>query len=498
MKRLVIIDIGSNSMRLVMVRIHHQGYFKLLYDVKESVRLEEGMTENDALSPARMDKAINTLKIFRQVSDSLQADKVVAVATEAVRRATNQAEFLERARREAGFEIRVLSGEEEAHFSYLGVVNSLPVTDGLMMDIGGGSTELALIQDRRQISGVSIPFGAINLTQQFELRDSMQQRKETELKRFLKQIYSQIPWLAEARPARLIGVGGAFRNLGKVDRRRRDYPLELSHNYRFKANDLQDLYQFLRNKNLDQRLEVKGLSDDRADIILGAGAAISELVDYCNIPEVVLSGYGLREGIVYNELSENGLLADVLDYSLANTLHNYAINDRHPRHVWNLARSLFEQLEPLHGLSAETLPILKTATILHDLGIAVRYYRHHEHSFYLILNSDINGISHRELVMSASIVAADDSGLDKSDIKFREILSKSDFDTMRKLNLLLRIAGSLDHTMSQTIEAVQCDLQKETVIIKTLRKKDADLDIFTALRTAPEFRKVFRRDLFIL
>ena len=496
--KIAVIDIGSNSIRLVMAAIGRSRFFKIIYDQSVPVRLEEGMRDDGFIHPDRLEKTVRTLGIFRELCDRHQPVQVIAVATEAVRRAANQLEFLARVKKETGLTVRVLSGKEEAFYDYLAVVNSLPLSDGLVMDLGGGSTELIWVSDRKIRESTSLPIGSISLSQRFGLYDRVQPQNEDELFEYLFNLYQGIPWLKKVPKEQLVGIGGSFRNLGKIDRCLKDYPLNLTHNYKLSQPDLLQIYQMLKSQGLSQRQEIKGLSGDRADIIVGAAAAITALVDFCHVKEITISGHGLREGLIYSHLIPgDGLVKDVLDYSIDSNLFNYNIDENHPCQVLHLVLSLYRQLHP-NPLDSSQERVLKTAAMLHDCGIMVRYYRHHDHSFYLILNSDINGLSHRELVLSAHIAASHGQQSKTAMSHYQALISKDDRAFIKRAGVILKIATSLDQSMDGVVDGVECEIDRDTVLIKTANRGNAELSIRAAGQIAPEFKKVFKKDLLVI
>ena len=499
MKQIVIIDVGSNSIRLVLTRIGKNGNYKIIHDLKESVRLEKDMGEEQIIKPDRIERAVQTLQMFKNLCDAIKPDEVIAVATEAVRRAANQAEFLDRIKMETGFTIRVLSGEEEAYYDYLGIIYSMDIENALMMDLGGGSTELIWMENREIRNAISLPFGSINISQKFKLNDIVQNEQINDLQSMLLASYSSVPWLADQKHPLLVGVGGTFRNLGKIDRRRKSYPLEIAHNYRMRADDLYQINQEVSLRTLKQRRDIKGLSKDRADIIVGATSVISQLVDFCQIDEVAISGYGLREGIIFDYISRNHQpQRNALDFSIANNQLNYALDQRHALTIWKITASLYQQLQEIVPLDGNQDKIIKTAALLHDAGIAINLYQQNEHIFYTLLNSEINGLSHRELIMSSYIAAFNCNKHSLPIPHFKALLDENDAGAIRALGVLLRIARSLDRTMSGLIQAVHCDIQGDKVIIKTIANGNLDLEISDALRYCPDFKKAFGKDLFIL
>lgn len=499
-KTMVVIDIGSNSMRLVLGRIGPGKAFKIINDIKESVRLEEGMGKESAISSEKMDHAARTLKMFKHVIEATNPDEVIAVATEAVRRASNGGEFIRRLKDQTGIDVRILSGEEEAYYDYLGVVNSLDYRSGLIMDIGGGSTELVWVEDRDIRERVSLPFGAINLTQRFGLSDHIDQQKENGVRQYINETYKNVPWLKKVKHKRIIGVGGTMRNLGKIDRKRKNYPLDLAHNYRMSAGDLTELYDIVASRSLVQRREINGLSRDRTDIIVGATCAVQMLAKTVSAQELIISGSGLREGLIYHYLMQNGhAIDDVLDYSIENNIDNYGLYRNHAEHVYRNASTLFEQMASLHQLEKSYLPVLKTAAMLHDCGITLKYYGHDKHSFYMTIHSEINGLSHRELVLAAYVMAAFGKEKDRPDfVRFRGLLNKTDEEAVMKLGILLRIARSLDRSMNGIIEGVHCEVQKDAVIIKTTARDNPEFEIREGLKWSSSFKRIYKKNLYIV
>ena len=197
MHNLAIIDIGSNSMKMVLAEVKKGHSFNIIDELKETVRLGEGMSIEKKLKQDRMDKAMQTLKMFKDLCDATNTEEIITVATAAVREAKNRQQFLERVETEIGLDVKVLSGIDEGYYDYWGVANSIDKQDGLIMDIGGGSIELVWMKDREVKESTSLSFGALDITQNFNLYDSIDQQQEEELEEFLYQAYQEVPWLSE-------------------------------------------------------------------------------------------------------------------------------------------------------------------------------------------------------------------------------------------------------------------------------------------------------------
>lgn len=496
MQKIGVIDIGSNSVRLIIVEVGEYTY-KLIDELKESIRLGEDVDEGKDIHPEKMAHAIQTLRMFKILCAATGVSEIIAVATAAVRKACNREIFLDQVWNETGLKIRTLTGDEEAFYAYTGVTKTVELSDGLIMDIGGGSTELIWVRDHQLAEIISLPFGSINLAKNYHLEDEITEAERKALQAFLRETLQSVPWLKRGQFTHLIGVGGSFRNVGKIDRCLKRYPLHTAHNYRMKNTDILSIYQLVSAKNLAQRKKIEGLSKERADIFPGAIAAITEVVEYAGITDVTISGNGIREGLVYDYLcTRYHPIEDILEFSLQNLLNRFNLNQQHSAQVYHLTRSLYEQLQETHDIERNMDKIIRTAAMLHDCGIQIRYYSHHEHSFYMILNSAINGLSHRELLLSAYIAAShrkEQINLDWE--RFATLVDKKDIEIANKISILLKIAESLDRSKSGLVKDVHCEIHPNEVIMRIISTENPELEIYNATLVSKPFKKVYGKKL---
>lgn len=499
MKRIAVIDIGSNSLRMVLFEIDSSGYYKIIDDLKESVRLGADMVNGVLLNEERIKKAVNTLKSFKTFCDAVRVEEIIAVATEAVRKAENQDYFLKLVKDKANLEVRVLSGYEEAYYDSIGIINSMYVNNSLIIDIGGSSTELVWIQNNRMKEYTTLPIGAVNLTQKFDMDDIITPDKEEALLSFLKDTYGNISWLFNVKFDKVIGIGGTVRNIGKIDRKNKRYSLDIHHNYELISEDIHNIYNSAKSKNLKQRKKIEGLSKDRADIFVAPVLAITTLLEIIKANTFIVSGKGLREGLLYSYIIDNyGPIDDVLDFSIRNVLLRHNVDREHAQNVYKLTQLLFEKLQSIHHLDKSYESIIKTAAMLHDCGLSIRYYDHHKHSFYMIVNSEINGLSHKNLIMSAYVAAAHrNNDFDVDVFQFHSIISKLDLINVEKIGVLLRLSESLDKSMAGLVSDIECLINKDEVILKVSSQSDIELEIEDAKKASSYFRDVYNKDLII-
>ena len=504
MEKIGIIDLGSNSARLVIVNLFTEGYFMVVDELKESVRLGQDMERDGFLKPARVAETIKTLKMFRKLCDASGVTRIIAVATEAVRRAKNQRSFLDEIQATCGIKIRVLSPEEEAVLVYRGVINTMDVPKGIVLEIGGGSTKIVYYNRRNMLNYVTLPFGAVTLTGLFSGEGLKPEEQAAKIEEFFTEQLKQVEWLREVDPdVQMIGVGGSFRNLFKIAKMVHKYPLDNVHNYKMQVEDFMPLYDMIKVLDLDKKKKIKGLSAERADILPAALAVIKAFVSYMNAEQFTFSGAGLREGLMFNQalpMTIEKPIADVLNYSLTTLVKYYGCDEKHVEHVVNLSIQLFKQLRVLHKSPRQYLKILKVAAMMHDCGMSVKFYNHQRHSWYMILNATLYGVSHRDIVLAAFTACCHKrEEINAYDwARYRDIISDDDLDIVKKLGVMLRIAESLDRSNSGTIKGINCDILGDSVIMKTEIEGDATLEIKNAMSAATEFRKSFHKNLEIL
>lgn len=496
MNKIGIIDIGSNSMRLMLVEISNKKYFRMIDEIKVTVRLGMDMTPDGQLDNIRMEKALDTLSDFKSICESLGECTIYPVATEAVRRAANQQKFLQMVSTKLNLEIRILSGKEEAYYDYFGVMNSMNCENGLIMDIGGASTELIFVKNSIIQASTSLPLGAITLTEKFNLSKKMSDETEKKVKKFLLAQFEKIEWLKECHKLPLIGIGGTVRNVGKISRKSTNYPLDRSHNYCMTSSEVADIYNSVKDKSLEQRKKVKGLSKERADIFIGASSVMAVLMDYCKNPRLIVSGSGVREGMIYEILNGQTMVVDVLDFSINNTIESLDLDRAHAHYLGQLAESLYTQLQPLHGINSKALPILKTAAMLNDCGKTINFYDHYKHSFYMMTNLPIYGLSHKELVMAAYTLAVGiKENFDLESSPYKSLLDEDDHTIVKKLGVILRLAECFARKHNENIKSMLCEIKQDTLIIHLKSESTTEVERKEVANSLAYFSRIFGKVL---
>lgn len=502
-KKTAIIDLGSNSVRMLIMRLYKDGSYKMIDQAKEMVRLSEHMGEEKTLKEAAINRTVKTLKLFRKLADAHNIDEVQAVATAAVRNALNQAEFLETVEKETGFTFEVITGQQEAYFDYVATVNTIELDNCIIIDIGGASTELIWMENRRLRESVSIPIGAVILSEKFAEKGNVSDECATELKNYIQDHLNSIPWLTQTGSLPIVGLGGSLRCLAKIDKKLHAFPLEGLHHYQLSAETVTNICKMVIGTTLEERIAIPGLDKDRADIIPGGFMLLHGLIHTTQAPHMVVSENGLREGVFFarclkSEDQDNGIVKDVLAHSIDNILKNFEMNIPHCYHVQKLALASFDQLSSLHGMGREERKILSAAALLHDIGEFINYYNHHKHGLYLVLNARLNGLTNKELVMCALLVSMHTTDDYKPNWKqYQPIIDKADFKIIKKLSLFLRIAEQLDRSEFGTITDLTSLILPNQVKITINTDTNPELEIAEALKNRKDFKKRFDKDLVI-
>ncbi|SFL95967.1 exopolyphosphatase [Pelosinus propionicus] len=493
-QRIAIIDLGSNSARLIIVEIYPNRSYNLIYHQKDAVRLGQEADKNRQLQPEAMIRTMNLLKSFAHMCQIFHTEKILGVGTAALRNAANGSEFVKKIQEETGISITIISGEVEAKLGYLGAINTLDVADAILFDLGGGSTELTLIKERKAIKVTSLPFGAVTLTERFKLENKATEAQLTALNEFLSQELAKVPWLRTLNLP-LIGIGGTARSIGKMEQKRNHYPLLKLHNYRTSSYSFHSLWEDVIKMSCAQRRKIAGLSSERADIIISGLAIVKHLFEKIDSTQLIISSCGVREGLFLQYyLSQTGQaeLLDPLSHSTDNMLSFYRGNTKHSNQVAKLANGLFDDWQEVLGLQPRSRTLLQVAALLHDIGIAVSYYDHARHSAYLIENARLFGLSHREQIMAAIIAGWHHSPSVKYSYNriYNEFLDAANWQTARKLALLLALAESLDTTQMSLAEKITTSISKKQAQLIVTTKQELLLE----LQAVKKHSKWFKRE----
>ncbi len=503
MKRIGIVDLGSNSVRMSIIWVEKDHSYHMIEQAKSMVRLSEGMSEDANLSPQAMERTKSALSMFKKLAGVHQVDEIRAVATAAVRQAKNRDVFLDLVREETDWELQVISGEKEAYYDYLGVVNTLPLQDFVLMDIGGGSTELAWIENRQLKEAVSLPLGAVLLTESHFPEGEVSQKGIDEAKEEFDQVLDEIEWLDKVKGLPVVGLGGTWRSIAKLDRSATRNSIQRIHGYVLERKETLEWVEDLWGMSRKERERAKGISAARAEVIVGGIVPIERVIKRLKPKAVVISGNGVREGLFYEAyfkmLKKPVVVENVLMHSLSNIVKRYHESDHHLQQLDRLTRVIYDALQPHYHFSERDGELLQAAIRLHDIGMRIDYFNHQDHSFYLTLNTNLYGLTHRELVQVAWIAGSHrvDRKLHQSIRQFSGYMNSEEKQRMEQLGAILMIAEQLDRAEDSRVTNFSASVTDRSLILTAGSEEPIDLEISSARRASAAFRKAYRRTLLI-
>jgi exopolyphosphatase/guanosine-5'-triphosphate,3'-diphosphate pyrophosphatase len=461
MERIGIIDIGSNSIRLVIYEITETHAYHVIDESKESARLSERLDEAGCLRDEDLQYIVNILKRFKRLCDIHKVSLIRAAATAAIRNSHNGSRIAEQLTEQTGVTVQILSGAEEGRLGFLGVMNTMDIQDGFLIDIGGGSTEISLFRNRTLLDSVSFPFGAVNMMQTYGREKGIDELAARAMIAMIEEVATQHPWIYQHPGLPMVGLGGTMRSLCNMDQRKKKYSLTLTHNYQLSDAEVDSWLTELRRLPFEQRKRIEGLSKDRADIIIPGLIILGTLHRLSGATHYIVSGAGLRDGIFYETYRpEAPQFSDVLEHSVQNLLGLHPmVSLTHVQHVERLAIRLFTLMHGERQIDEQAGTYLRTAALLYRIGITIHYYQYHKHTFYLIAHSRIDGLTHREILLCAFIASfKSEKRLKQSAQLYKDVLRETDLELITKLGSLLQVAVALDRTETQVITDVNAQL----------------------------------------
>jgi exopolyphosphatase/guanosine-5'-triphosphate,3'-diphosphate pyrophosphatase len=440
--RVAVIDIGSNSGRILVARIDEFGHLDVLETEGTPLRLVHELASSASLGDAVVERTVEALQGFNAIARGAGAQRTLAVATAAVREAINGETFVERLRVATGLDIQIISGETEARYGFLGGAYGTPTDDGILVDIGGGSIQLARYVNRCMVGSWSLPLGALRLSDRFLLSDPPTSAELRRLQDYVRRTLKDAKAPTLGSGEHLIGTGGTLRNLAKIDRVRRDSPIHRLHGYALGRRELSDIVQRLASQTAAQRLKTPGLNISRFDSILGGAACAQVILESVGAQALTVSGQGLREGIALTMLAE-GLppTHDVRRAAVDALAARFASWDRRLAEQRVLATAtVLAALDP--QLNGELREVLLYASRLLDIGRSVDFYNRHQHTTDIVLASDLSGFSHRAIASMAAIVRLADK--DGASLKpFAPLLGNADQAVLTRAGAILNLGDAI-------------------------------------------------------
>jgi exopolyphosphatase/guanosine-5'-triphosphate,3'-diphosphate pyrophosphatase len=514
-RHVAVIDLGSNSWRLVIYSYGAdapQEWWKQTDELYESVRIGSGMEATGMLGDDAISRGLETLSIFARFCHAcgLRDDDVHVFATSAIRDAGNRDDFLARVREATGYDVEVLSTAAEAHYGYVAAINSTTLEDGVVLDIGGGSMQLIRVEDRQEQACISLPIGAVRMTEGFlSDGDPAKGTRRKDLQRLREHLSAELAqpdWLS-GHGGRLVGTGGAVRNLAAAAQRRQfgssggtDIGIQ---GFVLSAGALDELVDTLAALPVNERRGVPGIKPGRGDIILAAAVALQTVVQLGGFDGIEATESGLRDGIFLARTilgEEQPRFPDVRRAAVRNLAVQYESDLPHTEHVAHLALQMHESLaenglfEPAPGEQE----LLWAAAMLHDVGMTISYGDHHKHSRYLIVSAELPGFDPRERALIAQMTRYHRKGVPKLG-EWAKLGREGDEEMLDRCAMILRLAEHLERGRDQSVSEVHLRTNGDGFSLHLLAEGDLTLPRWSVERYGDDeaFERTFHRPLVI-
>lgn len=492
MRRLGIVDIGSNTIRLAVFVRQASGGFRLQDDVRERVRLGAGLSNSGRIEPARLRRALELLARFADYSRGARLDDLEVFGTSAIRDAANGETLLSGAR-ELGLTIRVLSGEDEAELGVVAVSNGFDLDDAWVMDLGGGSAQISRMVGRLATGGRSFPLGAVRLTEQFLHHDPP---TATEIKALEDHVHQQIGSMVEAmrsHPGPLIAIGGGVRNLARAVQIADGYPLDLLHGYWLRAASLSSLTDELLRIGSAERARIRGIRVDRSDVIHAAALVFRWVVRASGRKGLLISGGGVREGALFRHvLRHPHLVPSVRDHAIEGLIEQHIADHTRARQVRRLAAKVFDSLLPILGLGPRERILLDAAAALHEAGLSVHYYRRQKHGAFLLGASALDGFTHREQVLIILMVRNHRRGRPRLD-PWQALMRAGDDDKLAGMLVCLRLSIALDRSRGSRVQELEIEISASQAVLRFAVDDSASIELQAVCALADDVGVVLGR-----
>jgi exopolyphosphatase / guanosine-5'-triphosphate,3'-diphosphate pyrophosphatase len=501
--RLAAIDIGTNSLHMIVVQVRPDLSFEVIDREKEMVRLGAGGLDGRALTPEAMHAALQVLSKFRRLADSHEVDQIIAAATSATREAENGGEFLRAVTHATGIRPRVISGTEEARLIHRAAVYgvSVPGDRVVVIDIGGGSVEITRGTGAVVEIGQSFKVGVIRLTERFVSSDPLAARDERKMVKHIRaQLGEHLDRIAAAGFDRVIGTSGTVLSLGAVAIAARGRPVDDLRNRRVAAKQLHRTRKELTSLTLARRLRVPGLEPRRADLAVAGAVLLDTVLARLGADELTLCDFSLREGLVLEyidrhrkEIAQVDRYPDIRRRSVIELAERCNYRAEHAQHVARLALLLFDQTRGDHGLTDREREWLEYAALLHDIGVHISYPRHHKHSEYLIRNGDLRGFEPDEIETLALVARYHRRAPPKRRHEAFGALGRRRRRTVRTLAAVLRLAENLDRSHAQIVTGLTLHDRGDDQLLQLRTVGDAELEVWAAGRHVQPFERATGR-----
>ncbi|HJV36157.1 Ppx/GppA phosphatase family protein [Geomonas sp.] len=495
--RLAAIDIGTNSIRSLVIEPLPHGKYRILDDEKALVRLGEGLNQTGRIAPGAWQRAMDALIRQKKIIDGYKVDSIEAVATSAVRKASNGPELIRDIKERTGLDVKVISGEEEGELAALSAFHNFDLEGVryLIFDIGGGSLELITALGTHMEEMISLELGAVFLTETFLKEDPVSSEELQKLRKHVRKSLKAFYTGDRTGMHCLVGSGGTISSIASIISAARRERYDSLQGHELLRSEVVHLLAMLARKTDKERRATPGLNPDRSDIIVAGVTVVDELMDFFKVNVLKVNERGIREGIILQGLRKQGLLAEKAPRNWRDSVKQFAhschYEPEHSQHVGKLALEIFEALAPKYRFTAKDARLLEAAALMHDVGYFISYASHHKHSYHLIRHADLFGFTPRERELMANIARYHRKALPKKKHDEFVRLAASDRALVSRLGGILRLCDGLDRRRNSVVEKLECTLSSNTLRIRTVGHDDMSVEVHGAQAKCDLFEGAF-------
>lgn len=493
-----IIDIGSNTVRLVLYKYDHNEGLHEYGNIKTVARLRTYIQPNGEMSIEGIEKLLHTLKSFKQILDDYEVTDVKAAATAAVRQATNNQEIISLMEKETGIKIDLLSEEEEAYFGYLAVSHSMDIPSAVTIDIGGGSSEITYFRDKNLQKSISFPFGTVSLKEKFVSGDKINEHEKKELRRFIYDQFQQLDWIRDIQLP-VIAIGGSGRNIAQVHQHMIKYPISGIHQYEMSKKDLQEMSHYFGKMNFDQLKQLDGLSSERADIIEIALEVFRVLMDIVGAQFFHISKKGIREGLIMNRVLQTDPHAfdkyKVFEGYAKRLCYEYGRTKEEVQTLTKLAEKFYLDCCKLRvfNYNEQHLDLLKKAAKVYSIGEYIELDSSNQHTFYLLANQSIAGVNHLKRVKLALLASYKNREyFNRFSAPFQSWISREELKQLRDFGALLKFIYGLNVSKRNIVKNIEIEKKEEFILLKIFASESAIAEKYQSERQKKHIERLFK------
>lgn len=496
MEKVAIIEINEVGVKLMIMKVVDGGYYNVCEKLFENIKLESSIRKESVISVKNTSETINILKLYRKICEKNEVTKICAFAKSFINEAKNHISFFDEIYNNTGLSFEILTKDSEVKSIYLGVINCVDVPKGVILDVEDNETYIIQYNRRVMVNSVILPFGAVTFANEG--------KKYQQIIEIVKEKIKEVSFLSNFDEETLfVGTGSTMIGIGRLAKKVSHYPLDIDNNYVVLGNVFDAVFDKIKDLDLDKTKKLKGISEDRADSLVSGMAIVKAIVDEIGIKQFSVCTGNMEQGLIYGKIvpeTNDKPLSDMLTHSLESIRIFYDEQNSNSQNVYNLAIILFKQLKVIHKLPRTYVKCLRIASSMYDCGKRINFSNFENYSFEIIVNSNIIGVSHKDLILAGFVCKyqnLDNVNLSEW-IKYKDILSEADLDAARKLGIIVRLAAALDKSKSGSVVDVNCDILGDSIIMKTVINGDASFDILQGMRVANDFKRVLKKTLQII